>query len=37
LGSTFIVQTDNGIMCVIVRSFGYYEEIVRDRKITWVL
>jgi hypothetical protein len=37
LGSTFIVQTDNGIMkimCVIARSFGYYEENVRDREIT---
>ena len=40
LGSTFIVQTDNGIMkrmCVIARSLGYYQETVRDREITWVL
>jgi hypothetical protein len=37
LGSTFVLQTDNGIMkrmCVIARSLGYYEEIVRDRETT---
>jgi hypothetical protein len=40
MGSTFDIHTDIGIMkimCMIARSFGYYEENVCDCEIIWAL